>query len=113
MNNASGLIPMEFNVVVQPDPLEEVSAGGIILRTSTAADREKLAVDEGTLVAVSPHAFTYADWPEGARKPVVGDRVIFARHSGMLRKHQDTEFRIIKDKDIVAIVEPLALAAAA
>lgn len=113
MKNASGLNPMEYNVVVQPDPVEEISAGGIILPMAKT-DRDKLAVEEGTLIAVSPHAFSYADWPEGQQPPQVGQRVVFARYAGALHKRGDTDYRIIKDKDIVAVVdEPAKLSAVA
>jgi co-chaperonin GroES (HSP10) len=113
MSNESGMLPMEFHVIVKPDPLEEVSPGGIILRTEQAKDRDKLAIEEGTLVAVSPMAFTYADWPEGARKPEVGDRVVVKRHAGWLRTVGKQDYRILNDKDIVAIIEPPARAVAA
>ncbi len=103
MTNDSGLLPSEYNVVVKPDPVEEVTKGGIILPVSTT-DRDKLAADEGTLVAVSPHAFSYADWPEGQKPPQVGDRVVFARYAGSLIKRGDTDYRVIKDKDIIAVV---------
>ncbi len=103
MTNDSGLLPSEYNVVVKPDPVEEVTKGGIIMPVSKT-DRDKLAADEGTLVAVSPHAFSYADWPEGQKPPQVGDRVVFARYAGSLIKRGDTDYRVIKDKDIIAVV---------
>lgn len=113
MSNASGLSPCEFNVVVEMDPTEEVTKGGIILPGSKT-ERDKLATEEGLLVAVSPHAFTYADWPEGVSPPVVGSRVLIARYSGALHERGGKSFRIVKDKDIVAVVDaPVALAAAA
>ena len=113
MTNDSGLLPMEFNVVVRMDKAEEKTAGGIILPTSTQ-DRDKLSAEEGELVAVSPHAFTYAEWPENERKPQPGDRVIIARYAGVLRERNGRDFRIVKDKDIVAVVEQVpALSAAA
>jgi chaperonin GroES len=104
------LHPMEFQVVVQPDPVEEKTKGGIILAQSTV-EADELAADEGTLVAVSPHAFSYAEWPEGARKPQVGDRVIFSRYAGTFRKPKVTEdrktppLRIMPDKAILAVIE--------
>ncbi len=108
MTNESGLIPSEYNVVVKPDAVEEVTKGGIILPVSTT-DRDKLAADEGTLIAVSPHAFSYADWPEGEKPPQVGDRVVFARYAGSLIKRGDAEYRILKDSNIIAVVtEPKA-----
>lgn len=103
--NDSGLSPMEFNVVVRLDKIEEKTAGGIIL-PSAKLDRDKLETEEGELVALSPHAFTYAEWPEGARKPQEGDRVLIARFAGVLRERCGRDYRIVKDKDIVAVVEP-------
>jgi chaperonin GroES len=113
MTNDSGLIPMEFNVVVQMDPTEETTAGGIILPT-TKRERDELATDEGTLIAASPHAFTYAEWPAGARPPLLGDRVMFAQYAGRIWERGGVKYRILKDKDIVAVIEqPATLAAAA
>lgn len=112
-SNPSGLIPMEYNCVVMLDPTEEKTAGGIILPTSKT-DRDELSNEEGELVAMSPHAFTYADWPVGARKPECGDRVVFARYSGAIHERNGRKFRIIKDQSVIAIVEQQpALAAVA
>jgi chaperonin GroES len=105
LTNSSGLRPMEFNVVIRMDPTETRTPGGLYL-PPTKTDRDELATDEGTLEAVSPHAFTYADWPEGAAPPKPGDRVLFAQYAGRLWEHGGTKFRLLKDKDIVAIVEP-------
>lgn len=112
MTNESGLRPMEFNVVVEMDPVEEKTAGGIFLPASKT-ERDELATEEGALVALSPHAFTYADWPQGEAPPAVGDRVLIARYAGAIHKRGGKTFRILKDKDIVAVIEPPALAVAA
>lgn len=106
MTNDSGLRPIEYNVVVKPDPVEEKTAGGIIIPINKT-ERDKLAIDEGTLVAVSPHAFSYADWPEGEEPPKPGARVMFARYAGSLHERNGVEYRILKDKDLVAVVESL------
>jgi len=103
MNN-SGLTPLEFFVVVELDRDEEKTAGGIILLKQTQ-DADKLATQEGTLVAVSPHAFTYADnWPEGS-VPQIGQRVLFKRYAGHLHDRDGKTYRLLNDKDLVAIVE--------
>lgn len=96
--------PMEFNVVVELDPTEEVTKGGIIL-TRSNVERDELAAEEGTLVAVSPHAFTYAEWTADAEKPQLGNRVMIARYQGVLRESDGKKYRIVKDKDIVAVIE--------
>jgi chaperonin GroES len=111
--NTSGLTPLEFFVVVELDPQEEKTAGGIIL-LEKAKDQDKLATQEGTLIAVSPHAFTYAEgWPEGS-KPEVGQRVLFKRYAGHLHEREGRSYRLLNDKDLVAIVDvPAALVRAA
>jgi chaperonin GroES len=105
--------PTEFNVVVELDPHESKTAGGIIL-LEAANERDKLGSQEGTLVAVSPHAFSYAEWPEGIEPPQVGQRILFARYSGLIREQDGKTYRILKDKDVVAVIaapEAPALAA--
>lgn len=102
MRNESGLAPLEFNVVVKPDALETKTAGGIIL---IEKERDKLAVCEGELIAISPLAFTYAEWPEGTSPPTVGSRVMFRRYAGTQHTRDKVDYRIITDKDIVAVVD--------
>lgn len=101
MSSESGLVPMEYNVVVKPDALESKTAGGIILMQN---ERDEWAVHEGVIDAVSVHAFTYADWPDDARKPQVGDRVMFAKHAGALIDRNGAKFRVVKDKDLIAVL---------
>jgi chaperonin GroES len=95
--------PMEFNVIVELDPSEGKSPGGIIL-LDTATERDKLGSQEGTLVAVSPHAFSYAEWPEGVAPPKEGARILFARFAGLVREQDGKTYRILKDKDVVAVI---------
>lgn len=104
MQNESGLSPVEYNVVVRMDPVEEKTSGGIILPGSKT-DRDKLAADEGTLVAVSPHAFSYAEWPEGQKPPKVGDRILMAQFDGRVWEKGGQTYRLIKDKSVIAVVE--------
>ena len=109
VTNDSGIIPVEFFVVVEMPLPKEKTSGGIIL-PETTMDKDKISAHEGTLVAVSPCAFDYANWPEGSRKPEVGDRVLFKRHAGWLHEReiagQKRLFRLLNDKDIAAILEP-------
>ena len=102
-----GIEPMEYNVLIAPEAAETVTAGGIII-PEKAAETSQLANQRGRLVALSPHAFSYAEWPEGARKPQVGDAVIFAKYAGALIDGNDRkEYRVIKDKDVIAVLEEL------
>ena len=110
-HDAGGLVPLEYQCVILLDRQEEKTAGGIIL-PSQVKDADKLAAQEGTLVAISPHAFSYADnWPEGS-KPEVGQRVLIRRYSGVMHERGEGStkraYRLVSDKDIIAIVQPLA-----
>lgn len=98
-----GLQPVEYKVVVRPRKAQEKTAGGIVL-PDEVLDRDQHAAIEGELVALSPLAFTYEEWPKEARKPQAGDTVIFARFSGNTIKGNDgIEYRIMNDKDVIAV----------
>lgn len=111
-SNPSGLVPLEFNCIVELDLTETKTAGGIILPASKT-ERDELANEEGMLVAVSPHAFSYAEgWP-AEYLPQPGDRILFARYAGAIHERGGRKFRVVKDRDIVAKVAPPALQAVA
>lgn len=103
--NLSGIKPTQFQVLVNPRKAEEKTKGGILLPDETK-DRDQHASMEGQIVDVSPLAFTYEQWPDGARKPQPGDTVIFARYAGITVKGNDgSDLRLMNDKDIVAVRE--------
>lgn len=100
MINNSGLQPVEYKILIEPEEIEQKSAGGIIL-TDKVTDREKMAQVRGKLVAVGGNAFD--DW--NGRAPVVGDSVWYAKYAGYIVKGEDgIEYRLANDKDIAAIV---------
>lgn len=105
MQNLSGIQPTEFKVLVKPDRVEEKTKGGIII-PDIERDREQFAATKGTLVAVSPMAFKFQDWPPIAAKPRPGDRVVFPRYVGFAMKGDDGEdYWLLNDRDIVATLE--------
>ena len=81
--NQSGITPSEFKVLVKPDKVEEKTKGGIII-PETERDTQQHAATQGVLIAASPLAFTFADWPKDAKTPQVGDSVIFPRYVGFM-----------------------------
>lgn len=109
MTNESGLIPVEYQVVIALDAREEKTAGGIIL-TKQTQEADRLSTQEGTLVAVSPLAFNYDNWPLDAPKPKVGDRVLFRRYNGFIHTKKvggvEYDYRMTSDRDVLAIIEP-------
>lgn len=97
--------PIEFNVLIKPLEVEQKTKGGIILVDQTK-EADKYAQQRGTIAAVSPLAFTYADWPEGTRLPQVGDVVFYGKYAGTMVKDDDgTEYRLVKDKEIAAVIQ--------
>jgi co-chaperonin GroES (HSP10) len=93
---------MEYNVIVKPDPVAD--RVGSILLAEVTTERDKFAIQTGTVIEVAEHAFSYAEWPEGARKPQAGDRVLFGKYKGSTFGKDEDEVRILKDKDIDAII---------
>lgn len=97
-----GLYPVEFNVLILPEPVEE-KKGSIIL-PDQVKEMDKSAQTRGRLVAVSPVAFDYAEWPEGSRRPAPGDEVWFGKYAGVLVTGRDgREYRLCKDRDVGAV----------
>lgn len=103
MKNSSGILPIEYKVLVQPIKVDEKTKGGIIL-PDEHKDREQFAQMQGVLVAASPLAFSYENetvWD----KPKPGDRVMFAKFAGAAVKGKDgADYRIINDKDVSAVL---------
>lgn len=104
--NTTGIQPTEFKVLILPDPVEEVTKGGIIVPINKA-EADKYATIQGRIIAMSHLAFTYATAEEwGDAKPKPGDQVIFAKYAGVRHKAKDgQEYLLVNDKDIVATVE--------
>lgn len=102
MKNKSGMRPFGHRVLVYPDPVEEKTAGGIIL-TDQAIESQQMAVARGVLVAVSSVSFDYAEIDEN-EIPDVGDRVTFGRYDGQTFKNgKGEEYRLLSDQDIKGV----------
>ena len=105
--NASGIRPVQYCVLVKPDEVEKTTKGGIIL-PDTKVEKDEFQRMEGVLVAASPMAFTFKDWPEDAKglRPRVGDRVIFARYNATELTGKDgAKYWLMKDEAIVGVME--------
>lgn len=94
--------PLEYNVLVRPDPIEEKTKGGIIL-SDVSKEADKHAQTKGEIVALSPFAFTYAEWGD-MEKPKVGDRVCYGRYVGSVVRYNDEDLVILKDTAISGIL---------
>lgn len=92
--------PEGVKVLVLPEKVEEVTPGGIIL-TEQTKDAEKFRKNRGVVIAIGPAAFNTIEFEGG--KLEIGDKVIYAKHSGVFIKDEDgEEVRLVNDIDILA-----------
>ena len=90
--------PLADRVVIKMTEAEETTKSGIIL-TGAAKERPQIA----EVVEVGPGGIV--DGKEVAMNVKVGDKVITSKYSGTEIKLDGTEFIIVKQNDILAIVE--------
>ena len=90
--------PLSDRVVVKLVEAEEKTKTGILL---TAAAQEKPQVAE--VVAVGPGGLV--DGKEVKMSVKVGDRVVVAKYTGTEIKCDGREYTIVRNDDILAIVE--------
>ena len=90
--------PLSDRVVIKMLEAEETTKGGIIL---TSAAQEKPQVAE--VVAVGPGGVI--DGKDIKMYVKVGDKVITSKYSGTEVKIDDVEYVIVRQSDILAVVE--------
>ena len=90
------LQPLGDRVVIKAIEREEVTKGGLVL-----PDTAKEKPQEGEVVAVGPGRLT-EDGNRIAMEVKKGDRVIYAKYSGVEIKLEDEEFIILRESDILA-----------
>jgi chaperonin GroES len=99
--------PLHDRVVVRRITAEEKTAGGIII-----PDTAKEKPQEGEVVAVGPGARNEAG-AIVALDVKAGDRVLFGKWSGTEVKIAGEELLVMKESDIIGIVDHVAVAKAA
>lgn len=90
--------PLADRVVLKMTEAEETTKSGIIL---TSAAKEKPEIAE--IVAVGPGGIV--DGNEIKMYVNVGDKVLISKYSGTQVKVEDVEYTIVRQGDILAIVE--------
>ena len=94
--------PLHDRVVVKRIDAEQKTAGGIII-----PDTAKEKPQEGEVVAVGPGARDERGQLVAIElKP--GDRVLFGKWSGTEVKIDGEELLIMKESDIMGVIEPVA-----
>ena len=94
------LRPLGDRVVIKPVEREERTKSGIVL-----PDTAKEKPQEGLIEAVGNGRFIETT---GKREPLdvkVGDRVVYAKYAGSEVKLDETEYLILSEKDILAVVQ--------
>jgi len=99
MADKLNLKPLGDRLVVEPQEKEERTASGIIL-PETAKEKPQ----EGTVLAAGPGRLD-EDGDRIAMDVKVGDVVLYAKYSGTEVKINDKKLLILKESDILAIVE--------
>ena len=93
------LKPLADRLVVEPLEQEDVTAGGVFL-PETAKEKPQ----QGKIVAAGPGRVD----ENGQRvtpEVKVGDRVLYAKYSGTEIKMDGKKWLILKESDILAVVE--------
>ena len=92
------LVPLADRVVVRPTQEEEITKSGIVL-PDTARERPQ----KGEVIAAGPGRVL----DDGSRQPMevkVGQTVLYAKYAGTEFKLEDDEYLILRESDVLAIV---------
>lgn len=92
------LVPLGDRVVLKQLVAEETTKSGIVL-----PGQAKEKPQQAEVVAVGTGGVV--DGKEVTMQVKVGDKVIFSKYSGTEVKLEDTEYIVVKQSDILAIVE--------
>lgn len=92
------LKPLGDRVIVKLAEIEEITKSGIVL---PSAAKEKSGIAE--VVAVGPGGVI--DGKEVTMTLKVGDRVVCSKYAGTEIKYEGIEYTILKESDVLAIVE--------
>ncbi len=85
--------PLADRVLVEPSAAETKTASGIII-PDTAQEKPQ----KGKIVAVGPGT---KDNPITLK---VGDQILYGKYSGTELKHEESDYLIMRESDILAII---------
>ena len=92
------LVPLGDKVVLKQLVAEETTKSGIVL-----PGQAKEKPQQAQVIAVGPGGVV--DGKEVVMQVKVGDKVIYSKYAGTEVKLEDEEYIVVKQNDIVAIVE--------
>jgi chaperonin GroES len=91
--------PMNDRILVKPLEQQEENIGGIII-----PDTAKEKPQEGEVVAVGSGKIM----ENGQRQPMtvaVGNKILYGKYSGTEIKYQSADYLIMREDDVLAIIE--------
>ncbi|CAH2715074.1 co-chaperone GroES [Neobacillus drentensis] len=92
------LRPLGDRIVIELVESEEKTASGIVL-----PDSAKEKPQEGKVVAVGTGRVLESG-ERVALEVAVGDRIIFSKYAGTEVKYQGTEYLLLRENDILAVI---------
>ena len=92
------LVPLFDKVVLKQLVAEETTKSGIVL-----PGQAKEKPQQAEVIAVGPGGMV--DGKEVKMEVKVGDKVIYSKYSGTDVKLDDVEYIVVKQSDIVAVIE--------
>ena len=92
------LVPLGDRVVLKQLVAEETTKSGIVL-----PGQRKEKPQQAEVVAVGPGGMV--DGKEVKMEVKVGDNVIYSKHAGTEVKLDEEEFIVVKQNDILAVIE--------
>ena len=92
------LVPLGDRVVLKQLVAEETTKSGIVI-----PGQSKEKPQQAEVIAVGPGGVV--DGKEVTMQVKVGDQVIFSKYSGTEVKTDDAEYIIVKQNDILAVIE--------
>lgn len=96
------ITPLLHTILVKPKNVETKTEGGIIL-PEMLTEKERKAVEVGTVVRVGPRAFIdYGRSPDILKE---GDVITYARYAGKEIKDNDETYLLVNDIDVLALIE--------
>jgi chaperonin GroES len=88
------------NVLVLEDPMEEETASGLVL----PGTRRKGTTRTGTVIKLGPGRML-PDYTRSRMTVRPGDHIAFELHSGTSVKYKGTDFSLVSEKSVLAVLE--------
>jgi len=91
--------PLEDRIVIKTNEAETTTASGLVI-----PDTAKEKPQEGEVIAIGPGRVLES----GQRQPMfvaVGNKVLYGKYSGSEIKHQNADYLIMREDDVLAIID--------